>query len=146
MSELIQAITNIIPQSLDDIIRENREHVELLLSTEEEISTLVRPIANPPSLKDTIDDWRMISLVDKGQARTSVLLLGNSQKNHSAWITSPVLEVDFDQMVVLTRSGSLYQLGSRGNGQPTRDQLIHVCATLHTWGLGEFLGAPHFFY
>lgn len=97
-------------------------------------------------LKDTINNWRLISLYVKKSDSIQVLLLGDSAANNHPWITSPVGSIDFRKKVVLTASGSIYKLGSPGNGEPPKEHLICICAAFHSWGSGVFLGVPEFFY
>lgn len=145
-NELVQNIDNLIPKILDDIIRKNRELVELGLSTDDEIQALYAEM--PPGLpvKDIVNDWRLISLREKKSGLAQVLLLGRSQNENFAWVTSSIVKIDLNRNCVMTKSGSYYGLGSRGDGEPPREQLMHVCATLHKWGSGTFLGVTHFFY
>lgn len=145
-SELTKNISNLIPKSLDDIVRRNRELVELRLATRAEIQTLEKSIENLHHEKDLIEDWRLICLSEKKSNRVQLTLLGNSAENKSAWITSSIASIDFKQNIVLTNSGSIYKLGESGQGEPTTEHLMCVCAALHLWGMGTFLGAPEFFY
>lgn len=144
--ELVQNIDNLIPKILDDVIRKNRELVELGLSTADDIRVIQSEIQPGLPVKDIVNDWRLISLREKQSGLAQVLLLGRSQNENAAWITSSIVKIDLTRNCVMTKSGSHYGLGSRGFGEPPREQLIHVCATLHQWGSGSFLGVPHFFY
>lgn len=143
---LIQHIDEFIPKKLDDIIRKNRERVELGLSIANDLQALHAPIPSNFSVKDIIDDWRLISLREKSSGNIQVLLLGHSQNNNVAWLTSSIVKIDPVRNCIMTKSISFYGLGSQGEGDPPREQLIHLCATLHRWGSGPFLGVPHFFY
>lgn len=143
---LIQSLNDFIPKKLDDIIRENRELAALGISTADDIQALSAEMTSAFSVKDTIDDWRLVSLREKQSGNTQVLLLGHSQNENVAWLTSSIVRIDLTRNCVMTKSGSYYGLGSQGDGEPSRGQLIHVCATLHRWGSGAFLGVPHFFY
>lgn len=144
--ELVQNIDNLIPKILDDVIRNNRELVELGLSTVDDIRALHSEIQPGLPVKDTINDWRFISLRDKQSGFAQVLLLGRSQNENVAWLTSSIVQIDLTRNCVMTKSESYYGLGSQGIGEPPREQLIHVCATLHRWGSGTLLGVTHFFY
>lgn len=143
---MVEHIDDLIPKSLDDVIRKNRELVELGLSTPNEIRALQAEVQQELPVKDMIDDWHLISLRSKRSGDVKVLLLGQSQKESVVWMTSSIVRIDLSQSVIVTQSGSLYGLGSQDAGGPSRGQFIHVCATLHKWGSGEFLGVPHFFY
>lgn len=146
MDELTQKLSDLIPKSLDDIIRKNRELVELRMVTEVETDALRKEIPNPYPVKDVIEDWRLIGLCEKRTNWAQVMLLGASTFNNCAWLTSTIVAIDFAENIVLTKSGSIYRLGQPGKGEPPTGHLIHVCATLHMWGSGTFLGTPEFFY
>lgn len=143
---MVEHIDDLIPNTLDDVIRKNRELVELGLSAPDEILALLAEVQQGLPVKDMIDDWHWISLRSKRSGDVKVLLLGQSQKESVAWMTSSIVRIDLAQSVIVTQSGGLYGLGSQGTGEPSRGQIIHVCATFHKWGSGEFLGVPHFFY
>lgn len=53
--------------------------------------------------------------------------------------------MDLENGLVLTISGSLYRLGTRGEGEPGKDILLHICVQIHKWGMGEKLGVPRVF-
>lgn len=147
MNSDINNISNkLIPGSLDDIISKNRELVELRLANEKEINDLTRQIRSPVHVKDAIEDWRLVSLVEKTSNKAEVLLLGNSHDKTHPWITSPILTLDLSQGFVSTQSGSIYKLLDRGIGEPPASHIICLCAALHVWGSGQYLGVPHFYY
>lgn len=137
------AIQALIPKSLDDIIRINREFAQLRLTTEDEILELYKEIT-PDYPKDIVDDWNLISLHKPGA--TLVFLLGDVRQNGRPRMTSDVTGIDIDRRYLKTKSGSLYQLGSQSKDPPSQDELYLICATFHSWGFGNALGVPHFFY
>lgn len=137
------AIQALIPKSLDDVIRKNREHFQLRLTTDEEIFDLYKTIT-PNEPKDIVDDWNLITLHSADGSIT--WLLGDVRRKGRPRITSDVTGINFDRSFITTRSGSLYQLGNHKNGPPTQEELFLVCATFHHWGFGAGLGVPHFFY
>lgn len=145
-SEINNISNNLVPTSLDGIISRNRELVELRIASGKEINALTKQIRGPVHEKDEIENWRLISIVEKKTNMAQVLLLGNSKEKSHPWITSPVQLIDFDQGFVSTRSGSTYKLLERGVGEPPSDQIICLCAALHSWGSGTYLGVPHFVY
>lgn len=142
--KLTAVIEQLIPKSLDDIIRHNRDKVQLRLATDEEIFDLHQEIT-PGQLKDAIDDWNLVALHQPELNTTLVFLLGDIRRNGHQRITSEVMGVDLDRQILITKSGSLYQLGTPKNGAPDVDQLYIVCAAFHAWGFGKMLGVPHFF-
>ena len=144
MSDLAQQINDLIPKSLDDIIRQNRDQAELCLATDAEIMALHDEI-RPGPVKDWMEDWRFITLHVMSTRDAQVMLLGHTSIGH-ARITSVVRQIDLDRQLVVTNSGSLYRLGRPGEGEPPFYHLAMVCAAFHSWGFGRHLGVPHFFY
>lgn len=112
-----QHVDDLIPKTLDDIIRKNRELMELGLSTPDEIRALQAEVQQGLPIKDMIDDWHLISLRSKRPEGVKVLLLGQSQKENVAWMTSSIVRIDQTQSVIVTQSGSPYELGSQGTAQ-----------------------------
>ena len=115
---LLQNIEDLIPKSLDDIFRQNRDLVELGLSSLSEIAALQAEIQPGMPVTDVFDDWRFISLRDKLTGRVKVILLGVAQKKGSERITSEVLRINLSEDSVFTRSGSHYGLGTMDGGEP----------------------------
>ena len=62
------------------------------------------------------------------------------------WATSVIVALDLENGFALTKSGNIYQLGTKGEGEPEPDILLHICAQFHNWGIGKMLGVPHVFY
>ncbi|MHB1491444.1 MAG: hypothetical protein ACYCTH_13275 [Cellulomonas sp.] len=143
---LLQNIEGLIPKSLDDIFRQNRDLAELGLSSLIEIAALEAEIQPGMPVTDVFDDWRFISLRDKLTGRVQVILLGVAQKRGSERITSEVVRIDLRENSIFTRSGSHYGLGTQGIGEPPMRHLILVCAAFHRSKMAELLGVPHFFY
>ena len=147
--KLAEAIQELIPKSLDDIIRLNRNQAQLRLTTEDEIFDLHQEIT-PGQPKDVIDEWNLISLHRSGFDVPLIFLLGDIRRNGHQRITSDVISIDLDRQLLLTKSGSLYQLGTPKGGDggpnPSLNQLCMVASAFHSWGFGPVLGVPHFFY
>lgn len=144
--QLTEHLNNLVPKTLDNIIRQNREMAELRLATDAEISAIEKNIQSQDLVKDAINGWRLISLYAKASKWSQVLLVGKSEKGSCPWVTSEVVAVDFGRGLAYTKSGSLYKLLNSGQGEPPADDLIRICAALHLWGSGTLLGVPHFFY
>lgn len=140
---LTENTAELLPKSLGDIIRLNRDLAELRLSKTAEIDSLVGIVEIPSGIKDEIGNWRLVSLIDKTNHTTQVLLVGDSHAKKHPAITSPVMRIDFAKGVILTRSQSVYKLGTRGLGEPPEDDLLCLCAALHRWGSGIALGVPN---
>lgn len=136
-------LNSLIPKSLDDIVRFNREHLTLRLATDMEIMELHHEIIPNRKPSMIISDWRLVAFV--GSQRVDIFLLGD-KPNNGVRITSPVRMIDLDRQLVITQSGTLYGLGKAGQGEPPFDHLMMICAASHSWGFGALFGIPHFFY
>jgi len=143
--DIARKLEALIPKSLDDIVRAHRDQARLRLAGGEEIMELYCEI-RPGQVKDRLEDWRFIALQLLEAGEVQVMLLGNKASDGQARITSLVRQVDLDRQLVVTQSGSLYQLGKPGKGEPPFEHLILVCAAFHNWGFGHYLGVPCFFY
>lgn len=141
--DLVATIEDLIPKSLDDIIRINRDQARLYPTTDDEIMDLHAEVS-PGTPKEVIDDWRFISLYIVPSNLVQVMLLGDKRCNGHARITSVVRRIDLDRGFVVTNSRSLYQLGKKGHGQPPFEHLAMICQAFHSWGFGMFLGTPYF--
>lgn len=73
-------IDDLIPKSLDDVIRKNRELVELGLSTPNEIRALQAEVQQGLPIKDMIDDWHLISLRSNGQGMSKFCSWGRARR------------------------------------------------------------------
>ena len=140
-----------IPKSLDEVIRLRRESFALRLSSPEEIAALSTvPIEDHgKAIQATIDNWYLICLAYSKAAdmapQLTHFLLGVNREADCAWMTSAVNAINSDRNVVLTNN-SLYGLGSKGTGTPDLNLILHVCHTLHKWGIGKQLGVLEIFY
>jgi hypothetical protein len=153
VSEVREALEQMIPKSLDDVVRKSRGQFQIGLATAEELTLLAATIGDGP-IRDTIAEWRIIAFRAIGLAvgaqthavsRSRLLLLGRAAGMRCPWITSAVTGIDLDGRLVRTQN-SVYRLGARGEGEPPQEDLICVCAATHSWGVGKLIGAPAFFY
>lgn len=138
MDSLAQALEQLIPQSLDDIIRLNRDKAQLYLSKEDELDVLRGPVVLGMP-KAHISSWAFITMHLLKEEASFVHLVGFNQAEHASWMTSFVTGIDDRR--VMTKRGSLYELVGEGDSNV---DLPCICATLHHWKLGTFLGVPHF--
>lgn len=139
---LHDAIQNLLPKSLDDVIRKHRDHVALRIATPEDKATLRRAIS--PSREEVqISRWNFLALETREPMPPVlyVMLVGWRDDASRPWITSPVLGIDPRRGYVFTRSGSLYR--TVGESSEVID-LPTLCAWLHTTPIGEYLGVPLF--
>ncbi len=148
MSDTVnQALNEFIPKSLDDIIRANKDECSLSLSTGDDLAELpmiVEVVANQKSISANLYRWRFVCL--NGNGTKSHFLTGIHEAPGCVCATSVIVAIDLEHGLALTRSCSIYQLGTKGEGEPETDILLHICAQFHNWGIGEMLGVPHIFY
>lgn len=137
---LAQQLERIIPKSLDDIIRTNRDKARLYLSTEVELAALRGPIPIWP-VKGRISHWCFISFFLTEEHWACVNLTGFNEDEQSSWMTSQVMAISGS--AVLTRSGSIYTLAGESSTEP---DLQHICATLNLWGVGQHSDVPPFIF
>jgi len=143
--EMKTLLQNMLPQSLDDIIRLHRDEARLYLSTPEQIKDLSRAIVGMDldGAKDTLEGWYLITL-DAGAVGKKIMLLGDGLRNRAPWITSAVKAVDLGAGFAVTHN-STYQLGTPGEGEPSQHLLIQVCAYF-TPSIQQHFGIPAFFF
>jgi hypothetical protein len=153
-TDLVKALEKLMPRSLDDVVRANRDKFQIGLATADEVRRLTASI-EPAGTKATIDQWRIVafrtlkpesdSISGRIVGKTLLSLLGRSSRTNCSLITSEVVKIDLKNSLVRTLN-SLYRIGVGGEGEPPTDDLIHLCATTHIWQFGKIIGAPEFFY
>lgn len=140
MSTLDETFAKLLPTSLDDIIKINRDKLQLYLSTADELATLQCDIATRP-VKAKISEWSFITLNFSEAKKKAIVLAGSNIDQHCTWMTSAVTGINDNR--VKTHAGSLYELV----GKSTTDvDLLHMCAMLHRWGMGPLFGVTYIFY
>ena len=135
-------LKSMVPSSLDDVIRKNRDKVCAYVSTDEELRVLRGPVPIRRA-KGEISNWNFVSFHFVEKQDTCVYLVGFNAAESSSWMTSMVMAVG--DGVVATASGSLYLLAGEKGSNDDLD-LPFICATLNAWGLGPHLGIPAFFF
>lgn len=130
-----------IPTTLDEVVTKNRELYEIRLATQDEIDALRGEIDAPTGAeKDVMCDWRLIAIRDRRQLIAQLVLLGDVWGKPTIRCTSEVLVISPNKQRIRTRN-SIYGLTRAGEGEPPQIHLLHLCSTLHGWGLGQILGA-----
>jgi DNA-binding Xre family transcriptional regulator len=146
ITEQGQVMNDVIPSCLDNIIREHRDELNLRMSSAEDLAELppiVSAMDNQKQVKATVNEWRIVCLA--GSIGKGLMLTGVDAKTGNIWATSLIKAIDLENHLVLT-SNSLYRLGSKGDGEPTFNTLLHLCYMLHKWGYGPRHGVPEIFY
>jgi hypothetical protein len=130
---------------LSQVLRRGLEYASLYLTTDTQIADLAGAVPSR-NVKGEMRNWRFISFqLDHQEARRlQILLLGERGPNSIVTTTSPVKRIDFAEGLVCTMN-SVYRLRmeARGVGEPSAKQLICLCRTLHSWGVGSAFGVPH---
>jgi hypothetical protein len=141
-----QAVEKLIPKSLDDVIRQNRDKFRLALATEDELAKLESNVPDS-TVRYTLTDWQVVMLhatLEDGAKIASPRLVGSVVETGESWITSHVISIDARKSLVKTRN-SFYRVVGPRVGEEKLD-LLNICIALHQWGLGTYLGVPEFFY
>lgn len=123
---------------------QNRDLYAINQANEGEIAALSCAIdAAPGSERDVLDDWRLVVIRARQSAEPAwIVLLGDAEQQRFILCTSEVLALDLGRGVARTRN-SIYRLHNSGIGEP---RILHLCAALHTWGVGNRLGALNIYY
>lgn len=151
MSEdsLTQRLQDLIPQSLDDVIRANRHELRLAFATDEELHALERtlPGVTDSQVRDTLEEWNimMIHVTTGGPSQLLPKLLGSVRETGQYRVTSTVTAVDMQAGLIRTQNSVYRVVGPRSAG-PDEDLLIYVCVWLNELGIGRYFGVPPFFY
>lgn len=139
---LKEKIEALIPKSLDDIIRQNREHCQVRHATEADLAPLLGTVPEAyPRL--VITRWHLVTIAIKDEYK--VVLLGDiCDGTGNTWVTSKVVKLDLDSGYLRTASGSLYLMAKKGEGEPSFKQLALLCSYFNRGGYGSFFGVPEF--
>ena len=129
---------------LGDVLRSGQWYASLYLSTPAQIKDLEKPVA-PANVKGECSNWRLISfqLTHPTQVGLEQFLVGERGPKRTVTVTSPVTAIDLENGLVRTRN-SVYRIrmDERGVGEPPANQLIAICRTMRSWGLGAAFGIP----
>jgi hypothetical protein len=125
-------------------IRKNRDRCRLALATNEELATLESSVASL-SVQDSLTHWQILVIhitQEDGAQVASPRLVGRLEKSGQTWITSHVLAFNSDTGLVQTKNPVYRAIGERT--AETNLVLMHICVSLHQWGLGDYFGVPQF--
>lgn len=138
----------LIPRSLDDIVRKNKE----LLRLEYVNFSDLRPrhtqiqISN---LKGTFENAFCYKRITKLSPAEPICIVGylKTESGKIAYHTSEVVSVDVNQMAISTASGSNYLIDNLiDSDQIDSTLLLHICHVSHRDGWGPFFGTSNIFY
>lgn len=142
-----QEIAKLLPKSLDDIVRKNRDQLRLEYLKLDDLSHINKPLTIT-NLLGTLEDSFLYTRIVKGQKQNHAFLVGylRSGDEKIAYHTSPLKFIDFSCQAVLTASGSNYIIKNLIEDNPGQNLLMHICAIAYRDGWGEHFDVPHFFY
>lgn len=145
---VIHTLNAMLPKSLDDIVRANRDKADLALANKEQLAHLSKPVSDASYVKGDISDWRFIAITldmpERNFLKEMVYLVGIYER--SDWITSAIETIDLERRLVRTQYSVYRLVGELGVGEPNRDSLMMICAAFNSWGWGATLGVPEFFF
>jgi len=88
-------------------------------------------------LVDKLEKWSPIAVRHPLEGKLQIRILGWRTKLKRPWITSPVVEINFHQNSIITRSGNFYKLGTRDNMTLDDELRRHLVSALAGWGLAD---------
>ncbi|MBW8458135.1 MAG: hypothetical protein K0M58_06815 [Thiobacillus sp.] len=140
-------LQDLLPQSLDEIVRANRDKFRLAFATAEEMKSLERDIPSGGPVRHTLEGWNVLMMhaTAGGKMQSVPKLLGGVEGTGQSWMSSTVKAIDLDTGLVHTEN-SLYRVVGPRSFEPSVHLLLHVCVFLNQRGAGPFLGIPEFFY
>lgn len=140
-------LQDMVPRSLDEIVRTNRDKFRLAFATDEEMKSLERDIPSGGPVRHTLEAWNVLMMHETagGKTRSVPKLLGSVEGTGQCWITSTIKGIDLDTGFVQTEN-SLYRVTDARSSEPSMHLLLHICVFLNQRGAGPYLGIPEFFY
>ena len=139
------ALDELIPKTLDAVIRLHRDEAELRIASDADLKQWRARVPNDGTAQD-VSSWTLVTFDWHRPGSAPVvdtILVGNHVEEGPGWRTSPVRQFDKRTKCLRTHSGTLYHLKGPGSNEP---DLFRLCAWLHRVGLGAYLGVMHIFY
>lgn len=94
-----------------------------------------------------ISHWQIVVFHLSDPDGTTIIsprLVGRVLETGQPWITSQVTGIDEEAGLVRTRN-SIYRIHGPRVEESELD-LLHICVSLNTWGVGKLFGIAPFFY
>lgn len=142
ISDFDKTLRRMDKEPLSELIQRNRDKCKLDLATNEKLTSFSGHIDTTLPPKKLVDPYWFIHIqVMPGtiDAQNTVHLVGASV------ITSDVVLIDWQKKLVRTRN-SFYAIGDAGSSDVPLEIKLCVCAGLHSWNVGSYLGVLHVFY
>lgn len=130
--------------SLAGVLRRGQALASLYLSTQRQINDLAGPVQKF-NVKGEMHDWHFISFQMHHGDRQELMvhLIGERAQNRIVTTTSAIRAIDMRRGLVQTiNSVYLLRLDDRGVGEPSAKQLLCLCRTLHSCGIGKVFDVP----
>lgn len=119
-------------QSLDAALKKSYPNSGIRLTAPEEIKAWSATIGDASAhITAILDDWSLVTIADHGVER--IHLLGDLVGTTKVRTTSPVQRIDLREGFVITLSESVYQLGTRHEGEPELQQVIALAQAIGNW-------------
>ncbi|WP_417783843.1 hypothetical protein [Terasakiella pusilla] len=137
-----------IPENVSEIITKHIDELALAIVGSSELEELIdhhidgclRGEISPSYLV------KMTHLPGSRHERNDIHVLGEHVSLKNVYITSRVMAVSPDLKQVQTYSGSIYNISDIKVFEPPQNLILHLCAALHSWRLGQYFGVLHVFY
>jgi hypothetical protein len=137
-----------IPETVADIITQNKGDLTLSIEAINALSTLIDPVIDG-YLMGEVSPAYLIGLTyfaNTPKETKDIHVLGIHQIQDCAYATSKIVGVSPDFTQVQTKSGSIYQVSDLQTLEPPLPLILHLCHTLHFWGLGKHFGVLDVYY
>ena len=130
---------------LENLITLHRDRFELRYSVDQDFDD-IRGKIDEGALKAELSDWAFITLSEQHPEEKAVVFLTGCQDGGMPIMTSYAQIIDFEMMLVRTKSGSLYRLGDRAVTPLSAGRVATIAGVFNTWGMGQILGMPPVFF
>jgi hypothetical protein len=142
--KLNDTLRSALPQSLDEIVTKNRDIMQLMYATAEDLDKINAniPVTN---LKGNLTDAFIYKRIVPSKNKEVLCLVG-FKEGQWAYHTSEVVAYDVANNVALTGSGSHYVVKNIKTESPDLLLLLHICYMFHRDGIGNYFGAAPVFY
>ena len=133
-----------IPQELDQIVTQNRDKMQLVYATTEDLSRIQESLTIT-HLKGTLSEaflYKRVFLTMDSE----VLCLVGFNEDRLPLHTSTVVAFDVANQVALTANGSYYKIHSFKTGAPSTHLVFHICYMFIRDGVGDYFGVLPVYY
>lgn len=141
----VTSLDKLVPKTLDDVIREHRDHAALRFANEADLMPMLADIPHESHAQD-IRNWSLITLdwhPPGMKHELQTLIFGDHTTKGASYRTSPLVKIDTSTRCVRTASGTLYHLLGSESRSP---DLFRICNWVWRAGPGKYLGVLPIFY